>query len=213
MKRIPVLIAGAALAVAAIGSATFSAQPGAAATAPPPPPQPGAVVTPSATMQPMQATPTPIPLLTIGKTPVPAATNAPKAPADKRVGYEGVWEVQLQRGEQTTYTHFSLKQTATALTGVYLDKDNKKYPIAGSIDGQTIRLVVSMPDGSTQIFTGKVTGTTDMLGMMAKGNDSIPFTAAYRPKENWLENVNAAPGGMGGGLPSNTSPNNPNVPH
>ena len=37
-----------------------------------------------------------------------------------------------------------------------------------------------------------------MLGMFTDAAERVPFTAAYRPKESWLENINATPGGMGG---------------
>lgn len=128
--------------------------------------------------------------------PKPSATPTP--PQDNRVGIEGVWEVQIQRGDKTEYTHFNLKQTQTALTGTYLDKSGKRYPISGSVDGQAVRLVVSLPDGTTQLFTGKLDGTTDMLGMLSNSKENVVFTAAYRPKEKWIDNINAQPGGLGG---------------
>lgn len=130
--------------------------------------------------------------------PAPNPSATPTPPEDNRVGIEGVWEVQIQRGDKTEYTHFKLKQTQTALTGLYLDPTGKKFPVSGSVDGQSVRLVVSLPDGGTQLFTGKLDGTTDMLGMLANAKESVPFTAAYRPKEKWIENINAAPGGLGG---------------
>lgn len=128
--------------------------------------------------------------------PNPSATPTP--PQDNRVGIEGVWEVQIQRGDKTEYTHFNLKQTQTALTGVYMDRAGKKYPLSGSVDGQSVRVVVSLPDGTTQLFTGKLDGTTDMLGMLSNAKENVVFTAAYRPKEKWIENINAQPGGLGG---------------
>ena len=130
-------------------------------------------------------------------TPSPKATPTP--PADNRKGIEGVWEVQIQRGATTDYTHFSLRQTGTALTGMYLDGAGKKFPLAGSLDGTSVRLVVSLSDGSTILLEAKVDGTTDMLGMLTDAKERVPFTAAYRPKEKWFDNVNPAPGGIGGG--------------
>lgn len=215
MKRIPVILAAAALSAATLGFASYSTStPLAAATAPPMPPDPNAAVTPLPSAAPsVLASPTPIPLLP-GATPkggkgAASPKPSPTPPKDNRVGYEGVWEVQIQHGDQTSYTHFALKQQQNALTGVYMDAQNKKYPLAGSVDGTHLRIVVSMPDGSTQVFDGKVDGTTDMIGTLTSGNDHTYFTAAYRPKENWMENINAAPGGLGGGLPTGGSPTTP----
>ena len=55
-----------------------------------------------------------------------------------------------------------------------------------------------LPDGTTILLEARVDGTTDMLGMFTDAAERVPFTAAYRPKENWLENINAQPGGIGG---------------
>jgi hypothetical protein len=145
-------------------------------------------------------TPSPIPAVPSART-APHATPSP--PPQGRIGISGVWEVQIQMGgTDTIYTHFSLRQQGDALTGVYLDQHGKRYPIAGSIDGDRVHLVVTLPDGKTILFEGTVSGTTDMLGMMTDAKQSVAFTAAYRPKENPLQYV--APGaGMGGlgGIP------------
>ena len=45
---------------------------------------------------------------------------------------------------------------------------------------------------------GRLDGTTDMIGMLTTPKEQVPFTAAYRPKEKWIENVNPAPGRRGG---------------
>ena len=180
-----------------------------ALAAPPPPPPPLTAPTPSASpsASPSAAAPSPAPTDTplinpfgppAKSSPKPAVSATPTPPPDNRTGIEGVWEVQIQRGDKTEYTHFALKQTQTALTGLYLDARGKKFPLSGSIDDQTVRVVVSLPDGTTQLFTGKLTGTTDMLGMLATAKENIPFTAAYRPKEKWIDNINAQPGGLGG---------------
>ena len=129
----------------------------------------------------------------------PAPKGTPTPPPNDRKGIEGVWEVQIQRNANTSYEHFQLKQTGTALTGTYLDGGGKKYPLAGSLDGTSIRLVVSMPDGSTRLLEGRLDGTTDMIGMFTDPKESVPFTASYRPKEKWFDNVNPQPGGFGGG--------------
>lgn len=190
------------------------------AAAPPPPPPPP-------TTQPGAAAATPQPAPAESTTPEPSADpnaslnslfgqpkpNAsasakpgatPTPPPDDRKGLDGVWEVQIQRGANTEYEHINIKQIGTALTGTYLTQDKKRYPLAGSLDGRTVRMVVSLSDGSTIELEGRVDGTTDMLGMFTKGNDRVPFTAAYRPKEKWIDNVNAAPGGLGS--PSNGPP-------
>lgn len=166
-----------------------------AATPPPTPPAitasptPGASSAPSTMVNPLLPQQAPKPA-TPGATPTP--------PVDNRVGLEGVWEVQIQRGDITEYTHFNLKQAQAALTGTYLDKDGKRYPLTGSVDGQQIHLVVSLPDGATIVFAAKVDGTTDMLGLLTTAKENVPFTASYRPKEKWIENLNTQPGGIGG---------------
>ncbi len=135
--------------------------------------------------------------------PKPASSAAPKGtptpPADNRIGLDGVWEVQIQRGgTDVEYTHFTIVQKGTTLNGMYLTQDKKKYPLLGSLDGNSVRLVISLPDGSTMLLEARVDGTTDMLGMLTDAKERIPFTAAYRPKEKWFDNVNSVPGGLGG---------------
>ena len=105
--------------------------------------------------------------------------------------------MQLQHQNTTDYTHFYLKQTGNTITGTYLDDSKKKYPLAGSVDGEAVRLIVTRPDGTSLLFEGKLDGTTDMLGMFTSPKEQLPFTASYRAKEKWIENVNPAPGGMG----------------
>lgn len=122
----------------------------------------------------------------------------PSPPPDARKGIEGVWEVQIQRGTSTDYAHFRLEQTGTTLTGSFLNDAGKRFPLAGSLDGQSVRLVVSMPDGTSLLLEGRLDGTTDMIGMITTPQEQVPFTAAYRPKEKWIDNLNASPGGLGG---------------
>jgi hypothetical protein len=187
---------------------------------PPPPPadmtQPQASVSPaaapSATVVPPGAT-TPAPSLdTLLGAPKTAPDSKPHAtpspPPDLRKGLDGVWELQIQRADSSVvYDHFNLKQTGSALVGTYLDNQkNKRYPLAGSVDGDSIRMVVSMPDGSTILLQGRLDGTTDMIGMFTDPKENVPFTAAYRPKEKWVDNLNANPGlpsggGSTGGIP------------
>jgi len=130
----------------------------------------------------------------------PAPSGTPTPQPDNRKGIEGVWEVAIQRAEKTEYTHFTLKQDGSTLSGSYSDHKGVKYPLAGTVDGQAIRLLVSMPDGTTILLEGRLDGTTDMIGMMTTAKEQVPFTAGYRPKEKWIENVNPSPGGVG--LPS-----------
>ena len=166
-----------------------------------PPVTPSPIPAPGALPPPQMSTGVSIP---IGK---PGATPSPPPPQDNRKGLDGVWEVQIQTPAVPTaiYTHFKLKQDQNALTGTYLDNAGKQFALAGSLDGKNVRVVVTLSDGSTLVFTGTVDGTTDMLGTLtdAKGK-TMYFTAAYRPKENFMDNLNASPGlgGMGtGGAP------------
>lgn len=141
---------------------------------------------------PTQASPAPA----VSASPKTRATPAPPKDTDeKRVGISGVWEVQIQTlTDGTVYTHFKLTQSGNTLTGQYLDNSNKKYPLAGSIDGKDVHVVVSLPDGSALVFTGTVDANTDMAGTLNTAKDIVGFTAAYRPKYKWLDNLSPNPG-------------------
>ncbi len=128
----------------------------------------------------------------------PQASGTPSPPPQQtRTGLDGVWELEIQRGPKTEYEHMNLVQTGQSITGFYLTKDKKKYPLSGSVDGQNnFRVVISMPDGSTVLLEARVDGNTDMLGMLTDAKEQVPFTGEFRAKEKWIENVNAAPGGI-----------------
>ena len=79
-----------------------------------------------------------------------------------------------------------------------MDPAGKQFPLAGSIDAKTVHLVISMPDGSTVSFEGTQDNSTDMLGLMTLAKESIAFTAAYRPKEKFIDNITPGAGGLGG---------------
>ena len=185
----------------ALAAAGTSGTPAVAATPPPtPPPMTGTPATPSATV-PATATPAPLPsgfsMPGSYATPRPGASGSPSPPPEARKGIEGVWEVEIQRNDKTDYTHFKLTQNGSAITGTYVDTRGKKYPLAGTVDGQQIRLIVSMPDGTSLLMEGRLDGTTDMVGELTTPTEQVAFTASYRPKEKWIENVNPAPGGLG----------------
>ncbi len=135
--------------------------------------------------------------------PMPTATPAVKATAtpappkdadDKRVGISGVWEVQIQQPASTVYTHFKLDQKGSALTGQYLDAKGKRYPLTGTVDGKDVHLVVSMSDGSALVFSANVESAMDMAGTIDSAKDTVGFTAAYRPKYKWIDNLSPNPG-------------------
>ena len=200
MKRLSMTLAAAAFALAAFQTAHASVHAQALPTAPPAPPPPNATPTP---MAPPGAMPTPASnsaTITLPQKRSSATPAPPKDPDANRVGISGVWEVALQEPSGVVYTHFKLAQSGAILTGTYLDGSNKKYPLSGSIDGKTVRLVVSLPDGSDLVFKGTQDANTDMLGTVDSAKDTIGFTAAYRPKYKWTDNLNPSPaGGMGGG--------------
>jgi hypothetical protein len=161
-----------------------------------PPPTPPPIDTPATPLP--NATVFPPPAVTPSASPpsVLKVKPTPSPPPNARKGLDGVWEVQIQHPTGTDYTHFKLTQQGDALTGTYLDARGKKYPLAGSIDGQAVRLIVSMPNGTTLLLEGKLDGTTDMVGMLTMPDGQLPFTASYRAKEKWIENVNPSPGGI-----------------
>lgn len=138
--------------------------------------------------------------------PAPKASATPAPPKEtdeKRVGISGVWEVQIQQDSGTVYTHFKLDQVGTALTGQYLDTTGKKYPLQGTFDQKTADIVVSLPGGESLHFTGTVDGTSDMAGTLETAKSMVGFTAAYRPKYKWIDNLSPNPMG-GGGTPYGT---------
>lgn len=165
-----------------------------------PPPTPPPIGTPGTPLP--NATVFPPPVVTPSASPPSLNANPTKAkptptpPVNARKGLDGVWEVQIQHPNGTDYTHFKLTQQGDALTGTYLDAKGKKYPLLGSVDGQAVRLIVTMPNGTTLLLEGKLDGTTDMIGMLTMPDGQLPFTASYRAKEKWIENVNPSPGGI-----------------
>jgi hypothetical protein len=181
------IIAAAVLAALTFaGAIAGHAAPAIAATPPPTPPPIG---TPQE----------PLPNASTGPAaPAPAATQAPSPspPPNARKGLDGVWEVQIQRPSSTDYTHFKIAQRGDALSGTYLDARGKRYPISGSVDGQAVRLIVTMPDGTSLLLEGKLDGTTDMIGMLTMPGGEVPFTASYRAKEKWIDNISPTPGGI-----------------
>ena len=193
-------------ASAALSALLFAGPPGArsvaaAATPPPTPPPMGTPATPgpSASVIPApQVTPSEMPAMPgmPGAKPYGKASATPSPPPNARKGLDGVWEVALQRSNGTDYTHFLLKQQGDALTGMYLDAKGKKYPLTGSVDGQAVRLIVTMPDGSTLLAQAKLDGTTDMVGELTMPSGDVPFSASYRAKEKWIDNVSPSPGGI-----------------
>jgi hypothetical protein len=201
-------VAAVAALLTAFAPGTAFVSPAAAATPPPTPPPINAAppAAPAATASPAasSATSAPIPFPSgFGGYPssghaASASGATPSPPPDARKGIDGVWEVAIQRGDKTEYTHVNLTQQGAALTGTYLDAAGKKFPLAGTLDGQTVRIVVSLADANTIVLDGKLDGTTDMIGTFTTPKERVYFSAAYRPKEKWLENVNPAPGGIGG---------------
>jgi hypothetical protein len=196
------VLAGGALAIVAAASAAATA-PAVGATPPPTPPplaEPSPA-TPAGTTPAGVSTPIPLPsgFAMPGQSgPQPGASTAPTPPPNARKGIEGVWEVQIQRGSNTEYTHLVIKQDGSTLGGIYINSGGKKFPVAGSLDGQTVRMVVTLPDGTSVTMERRLDGTTDMIGEFTTPKEQVPFTAAYRPKSKFIDNLNAAPGGMGG---------------
>lgn len=174
MKRLSLSVAAAAMAVGLLQSAHGLAI--AQSTTPQATPTPGAVTAP-------------LPKATSTATPAP-----PKDTDEKRVGISGVWEVQIQQDSGTVYTHFKIDQKGNALTGQYLDDKGKKYPVTGSVDGKSVHVVVALTDGSALVFSGTIEGNMDMTGTLDTAKDMVGFTAAYRPKYKWIDNLSPNPG-------------------
>jgi hypothetical protein len=203
VKSSPILTASAA--AAALATVLFAGVPGsrtvaAAATPPPtPPPIGGTPATPAPT-----ASLYPAPGVT--PTVMPAYKPTPSPPPNARKGLDGVWEVAIQHPATTDYSHFAIKQEGDALNGTYLDAHGKRFPLVGTVDGQNVRLIVTMPNGTTILMEARLDGTTDMIGMVTLSDAQVPFTAAYRAKEKWIENVSPSAGGIPSSNGSYTPP-------
>lgn len=210
MKRLFLSVAAAAMLAPLLAHSPANAQ--SAATPPPAPPLPSAQAT-------YAPTPAPTPVLPPGALPTPAGNSAtvpiggkktaatpapPKDTDENRVGISGVWEVAIQRPDGVVYTHFKLTQTGTVLTGEYLDEKGKKFPLSGTIDGKNVRVIVTLPGTAPLLFNGSQDGGTDMVGTLDSTKDIVGFTAAYRPKYKWIDNL--TPGGGGLGNPGNGVP-------
>lgn len=173
--------------------------------------KPRIVLTPLCALAVLAAAPTPPPALpgaqsSTATVTLPVKSKATPAPPkdvqSNRVGISGVWEIALQTTDGVVYTHFKLTQKANVLTGQYLDDKGKRYPLVGTVDAKNVRVVVSMPDGTALVFTGTVDGATDMIGTLTTAKTMVGFTAAYRPKFKWIDNLTPGTGGMGGsGIP------------
>ncbi len=171
-------------------AATLAAPALAQTATPPPVPMPNSTPTPGVSV--------PLPIATKN----PKATPAPpKEVEDNRVGISGVWEVAIQTPSGVVYTHFKLTQAGSIVTGQYLDANGKKYPLSGSIDGKNVRVVVTMPDGTALVFAGAQDGGTDMVGTLDTAKDVVGFTASYRPKYKWIDNLTPGTGSGTPGVP------------
>jgi hypothetical protein len=190
-----------ALAVGSLACFTGLTAGGNVALAATPPPSPPPIAAPVETVQPMPAgTSLPTPSATLAPAPLSSAapSRTPTPPPNNRKGIEGVWEVQIQPVQRSTeYAHFAILQQGDALTGTYQDQSKKRYPLVGTVDGQDVRLIVSLSNGTTLLLEGRLDGTTDMIGMLTDASGQTPFTASYRAKEKWINNVNPTPGGIG----------------
>ena len=136
--------------------------------------------------------------------PAPSGSATPAPPKDvdeHRVGISGVWEIAIQDPSGVVYTHFKLAQAGAALTGQYLDDKGKKFPLSGTVDGKTVHVVVTMADGTALVFSGTQDSGTDMVGTLNTAKDMVGFTASYRPKYKWIDNLTPGTGGLGNGIP------------
>lgn len=185
MKRLFLTVAASALAIGALQTAH-----GLAIAQTAPQATPSAAPTATASPAPTFTMPAALPAPHTKGTATPAP---PKDVDEKRVGISGVWEVQIQNDTNTVYTHFKIAQNGNALTGQYLDTNGKKYPLAGTVDGKDVHLTVVMPDGSL-VFSGTVEGGMDMEGTIDSAKDIVGFTATYRPKYKWIDNLSPNPG-------------------
>lgn len=128
----------------------------------------------------------------------PGATPAPP----QFTNLNGVWEVQVQPGARTFYSHLYLKQNAdNTLTGYWETDKKEKLPISGSFDGKQFKITAQ--DGKTQdTFAGYEDNFSDMVGLleMADAKQPVAFTAAHRAKTGgFLNNLNiGVPSGLGG---------------
>ena len=179
MNRLPFSAIVGATIVASPSLAAYrkAALPPVAATPPPTPPPIDAP--PAMTPQPDSSMLPPTGGNALPALGAPAKSTASRAnarPAKRAQGPQrSLGSQRFSTPRRTDYTHFQLTEQGAALTGTYLDAKEKQYPLVGTVDGQDVRLIVSLPNGTTLLLEGKLDGTTDMVGMLTSTGGQLPL--------------------------------------
>jgi hypothetical protein len=133
----------------------------------------------------------------------PATSGSPTPAPPQYTTLDGVWEIEFQTRNRTTYAHWTLRQNGQSgsnVTGVWNrgGKPPKNVPLTGTFDGRLFKFTAT--DGDKQYtFSGYVENYTDIVGMETDGKTETAFTAEHRKKAKALENIN--PGGIPGITP------------
>jgi hypothetical protein len=122
--------------------------------------------------------PPPSAAATAQPTPAPSASDAATPAAYSSL--DGTWEVQLQDGSRTTYSHFKLRQSGQDVAGTWVVDRSHLYPLTGSYDGRLFKFTATETAGAVT-FSGYVDGSTEMVGLLTRaGGAAMPFTASHR---------------------------------
>ena len=92
--------------------------------------------------------------------------------------------MQVQRIDATAYSHMTLKQDGSNVTGTWV-VDGKPLPFDGTYDGRSFHFIVKAATGNLDL-SGYVESATNMVGIVDNGKGEIPngnplpFTAEHR---------------------------------
>ena len=91
---------------------------------------------------------------------------------------DGIWEVQLQPGSQTIYSHFNLLTSAAGVSGSW-NRNNVLTPLSGNQTGD--RFGFSGTDAKGQfVMTGYIENSATMIGEVTRGQQMTAFTATHQ---------------------------------
>jgi len=98
---------------------------------------------------------------------------------------DGIWEVQLQPGSLTQYSHFFLVTSGDAISGTWKHDRQQKHDKEYSMDvtGRLINDRFSMNGSDAKgpyALNGYIENSATMIGEFTQGHVTIPFTASHQ---------------------------------
>jgi hypothetical protein len=112
--------------------------------------------------------------------PAPSASASDAATPSAYSSLDGTWEVQVQNGSQTTYSHFKLRQSGQDVAGTWVVDRAHSNPLTGSYDGRLFKFTAAETAGPVT-FSGYADGSSEMVGLLTRASGAaMPFTASHR---------------------------------